>query len=56
VVTIRNEMVHEARIIPLDGRARVSPAIRSYLSERADVGRANILSAARAAEKAGSAR
>ncbi len=33
VVAIRNEMVHEARIIPLDGRARVSTTIRSYMGE-----------------------
>jgi len=33
IVAIRNEMVHEARIIPLDGRDRVSPAIRGYMGE-----------------------
>jgi hypothetical protein len=33
IVAIRNEMVHEARIIPLDGRARVSTAIRGYMGE-----------------------
>jgi hypothetical protein len=30
-VTIVNEMIHEARIVPLDGRPRPSPAIRSHL-------------------------
>jgi hypothetical protein len=32
-VAIRNEMVHEARIIPLDGRERVSPSIRGFMGE-----------------------
>ena len=30
-VVIRQEQVHEARIVPLDGRAPLDPAIRSYL-------------------------
>ena len=30
-VVIRNEMIHEARVIPLDGRPRPSDAVRSYL-------------------------
>jgi hypothetical protein len=29
-VAIRYEMIHETRIIPLDGRAPVSPAVRQY--------------------------
>jgi hypothetical protein len=33
VVTIRYEMVHEARVIPLDGRAHVSSAIKSYMGD-----------------------
>ena len=32
-VVIRYEMIHEARVIPLDGRSRVSPMIRSYLGD-----------------------
>ena len=32
-VTIVNEMIHEARVVPLDGRAHVSPAIRSFLGD-----------------------
>jgi hypothetical protein len=32
-VVIRYEMIHEARVIPLDGRARISPAIREYMGE-----------------------
>jgi hypothetical protein len=30
-VVIRNEMIHESRIIPLDGRPRPGDAIRSYM-------------------------
>lgn len=33
VVAIRNEMIHETRIIPLDGRPHVSPSIRSYMGD-----------------------
>jgi hypothetical protein len=33
VVTIRYEMVHEARVIPLDGRPHVSDAIHSYMGD-----------------------
>ena len=32
-VTIVNEMIHESRIVPLDGRAHVNSAIRSYLGD-----------------------
>jgi hypothetical protein len=32
-VAIRNEMIHETRIVPLDGRPHVSPAIRSYMGD-----------------------
>ena len=32
-VVIRHEMIHEARVIPLDGRAHVGPAIRSYMGD-----------------------
>ena len=32
-VTILEEMVHEARIIPLDGRPHASPNIRSYMGD-----------------------
>ena len=30
-VVLRNEMIHEARVIPLDGRAQISSAITSYM-------------------------
>ena len=33
VVTVRHEMIHEARIIPLDGRPHVSERIRSYMGD-----------------------
>jgi len=33
LVAIRYEMVHETRIVPLDGRPHVSPAIRSYMGD-----------------------
>ena len=32
-VVIRHEMIHEARMIPLDGRPHVSSAIRSYMGD-----------------------
>ena len=32
-VTFVNEMIHESRIVPLDGRPHRSPAIRSYLGD-----------------------
>jgi hypothetical protein len=32
-VAIRNEMIHETRIIPLDGRPHVGNAIRSYMGD-----------------------
>ena len=33
LVAIRNEMVHETRIIPLDGRPHVSTALRGYMGD-----------------------
>jgi hypothetical protein len=32
-VAIRYEMIHETRIIPLDGRGHVSPSIRTYMGD-----------------------
>jgi hypothetical protein len=32
-VVIRNEMIHETRIIPVDGRPHISPKIRSYMGD-----------------------
>jgi hypothetical protein len=32
-VALRNEMIHEARMIPTDGRKHVSPAIRTYMGD-----------------------
>jgi hypothetical protein len=32
-VTITYEMIHEARVIPLDGRPGLSPAIRQYMGD-----------------------
>ena len=32
-VTITHEMMHDTRIIPLDGRAHLSPAIRHYMGD-----------------------
>jgi hypothetical protein len=32
-VAIRHEMIHEARIIPLDGRPRVGPSIQQYMGD-----------------------
>jgi hypothetical protein len=32
-VVIRNEMIHEARVVPLDGRAHVAPGIKSYMGD-----------------------
>ncbi len=32
-VIIRNEMIHETRVIPVDGRLHVSPAIREYMGD-----------------------
>ncbi len=32
-VVIRNEMIHESRVIPLDGRPHVGPAIRMYMGD-----------------------
>jgi hypothetical protein len=33
VVVLRNEMIHETRFIPLDGRPHVSASIRSYMGD-----------------------
>ncbi len=33
LVIIRHEMIHETRVIPLDGRPHVSNAIRSYMGD-----------------------
>ena len=32
-VVIQNEMIHEVRVIPLDGRPHISPKIRSYMGD-----------------------
>ena len=32
-VVLRNEMIHEARVIPLDGRPHLSSGVRSYLGD-----------------------
>jgi hypothetical protein len=32
-VVFRNEMIHESRVIPLDGRPRVSAGIRMYMGD-----------------------
>src|SRR5215467_9097467 len=32
-VVIRYEMIHEVRVVPLDGRGHVSPKIRSYMGD-----------------------
>ena len=32
-VIIQNEMVHESRVIPLDGRAHLRPGIRNYMGD-----------------------
>ena len=32
-VAIRNEMIHETRIVPLDGRPHLSPAVRNYMGD-----------------------
>ena len=32
-VVIRNEMIHETRVIPLDGRTHASASIRSYMGD-----------------------
>ncbi len=32
-VVIRYEMIHEARVIPLDGRPQINPSIREYMGE-----------------------
>lgn len=32
-IVFRNEMIHEARVIPLDGRPHLGPEIRSYMGD-----------------------
>jgi hypothetical protein len=32
-VAIRNEMIHETRVVPLDGRGHISPTIKSYMGD-----------------------
>src|SRR5512145_1330257 len=32
-VVIRHEMIHEARVVPLDGRPHAGPAIKSYMGD-----------------------
>jgi hypothetical protein len=32
-VVLRNEMIHESRIIPLDGRPHLAPAFKSYMGD-----------------------
>jgi len=32
-VVIRYEMIHDTRVIPLDGRPKLSPAIRHYMGD-----------------------
>jgi hypothetical protein len=32
-VAIRNEMIHETRVVPLDGRPHLTPAIKSYMGD-----------------------
>ena len=32
-VVIRNEMIHEARVIPLDGRPHVGPGVRTWTGD-----------------------
>ena len=36
-VVIRNEMIHETRLIPLDGRPHLSANIRQYMGLRVRV-------------------
>ena len=33
VVTITHEMMHDTRVIPLDGRPHISPRIRQYMGD-----------------------
>ena len=33
VVVIRNEMIHETRIVPLDGRPHLTPSIKGYMGD-----------------------
>jgi hypothetical protein len=39
-VAIRYEMIHDARVIPLDGRPQLSPTIRQYFGDCAATGKA----------------
>jgi hypothetical protein len=32
-VALRNEMIHETRVVPLDGRPRLNPAIRGFMGD-----------------------
>jgi hypothetical protein len=32
-VVLRNEMIHEARVIPLDGRPHLGPSVRTYMGD-----------------------
>jgi hypothetical protein len=43
LVIIRNEMIHETRIIPLDGRPHLSPQIRQYMGDSRGHWEANTL-------------
>ena len=40
MVIIRNEMIHETRVIPLDGRPHLNPASASTWAIRAAIGKA----------------
>jgi hypothetical protein len=33
IVAIRNEMIHETRIVPLDGRPHLTPSIKGYMGD-----------------------
>ena len=55
-VVIRNEMIHETRIIPLDGRAHVGSNIRSTWATRAATGKATRSSSRPRTSTAGRAR
>src|SRR5262245_55300087 len=40
IVAIRNEMIHETRIVPLDGRPHLTPSIKGYMGDSREIGRA----------------
>lgn len=42
-IVIRNEMVHEARVIPLDGRPHAGPRLRSYMGDSRGHWEGNVL-------------